>query len=384
MDLQTCLLCIVIAILSGAILLFISMFGMKEKTYEEAIAEQRKMPDDALLLGRPSKDKTKNKKQKRQGKKVKEKTGTNKVVNKKKNTKTHALSASKSKLVHKAQEKSKVSFITSEILSELIPFEQSTDKKKLKEKSNPTLANKKESAPTKERLVQKDMTDNHFSNVFSNSDLEPKITTSKNNQKKIPKDQANTKENLGDKGLKVKEKTDLKSPLKESNNKVDSEKNYKNDSNVENKNDNLKIEKIKSDNNQKLTEDKGKVEKAKEVKIKIEKVKDEKSISNDRIKNEKLKTEEYKFQQQHLPFHQQQKPQIEVKHVRTEVNGNTVPSMQLKKVYSHQNNKDLKNKNHKKNELISLQHMNLKFHQLSFKCMEELIKPEGFPKIAKI
>lgn len=162
---------------------------------------------------------------------------------------------------------------------------------------------------------------------------------------------------MGDKGLKVKEKTDLKSPLKESNNKVDSEKNYKNDSNVENKNDNLKIEKIKSDNNQKLTEDKGKVEKAKEVKIKIEKVKDEKSISNDRIKNEKLKTEEYKFQQQHLPFHQQQKPQIDVKQVRTEVNGNTVPSMQLRKVYSHQNNKDLKNKNHKKNELISLQHM---------------------------
>lgn len=50
-----------------------SMLGMKEKTYEEAIAEQRKMPDDALLFRRPNKPKSKEKKSQRSGKKVKEK-----------------------------------------------------------------------------------------------------------------------------------------------------------------------------------------------------------------------------------------------------------------------------------------------------------------------
>lgn len=49
------------------------MFGMKEKTYEEAIAEQRKMPEENLLLGRSAKEKSKEKKLKKQGKKVKEK-----------------------------------------------------------------------------------------------------------------------------------------------------------------------------------------------------------------------------------------------------------------------------------------------------------------------
>nr|CAD7445131.1 unnamed protein product [Timema bartmani] len=56
-----------------AIFVIFVMFGMKEKTYDEAIAEQRKMPEENLLLGRSTKDKAKDKKQKKAGKKVKEK-----------------------------------------------------------------------------------------------------------------------------------------------------------------------------------------------------------------------------------------------------------------------------------------------------------------------
>jgi len=62
---------------SAAIIYFIMAVGMKEKTYEEAIAEQRNRPDEHLLLGRAgraTKDKHKDKKVKKTGKKVKEKT----------------------------------------------------------------------------------------------------------------------------------------------------------------------------------------------------------------------------------------------------------------------------------------------------------------------
>lgn len=73
MDAQTSLICVGFIVLSGAALLIMSMLGIKEKTYEEAIAEQRKMPDDALLFRRPNKPKSKEKKSQRSGKKVKEK-----------------------------------------------------------------------------------------------------------------------------------------------------------------------------------------------------------------------------------------------------------------------------------------------------------------------
>ncbi|XP_034935831.1 ribosome-binding protein 1 isoform X3 [Chelonus insularis] len=71
MDHQTGLIYVGIVVISAAIILLISTFGIKEKSYEEAIAEQRKLPDD-LLLGK--KDKSKDKKHKsKTGKKVKEK-----------------------------------------------------------------------------------------------------------------------------------------------------------------------------------------------------------------------------------------------------------------------------------------------------------------------
>jgi ribosome-binding protein 1 len=73
MDIQTGLIYVGVVVLSAVVIFVISMFGIKEKTYEEAIAEQRNMPEENLLLGRSGKDKTKDKKQKKAGKKVKEK-----------------------------------------------------------------------------------------------------------------------------------------------------------------------------------------------------------------------------------------------------------------------------------------------------------------------
>jgi len=72
MDIQTGLVCVGVVVLCALVIFVISMFGIKEKTYEEAIAEQRNMPEN-LLLGRSGKDKVKDKKQKKTGKKVKEK-----------------------------------------------------------------------------------------------------------------------------------------------------------------------------------------------------------------------------------------------------------------------------------------------------------------------
>ena len=51
MDLQTGLVCVGVVIVSAVVIFLVSMFGMREKSYEEALAEQRKLPDD-LLLGK--------------------------------------------------------------------------------------------------------------------------------------------------------------------------------------------------------------------------------------------------------------------------------------------------------------------------------------------
>lgn len=69
MDLQSTFVCVLVFVVSGAILLIVSMFGMRVKSYEEALAEQRQLTG-GLLASRP---KSKDKKQKKTGKKVKEK-----------------------------------------------------------------------------------------------------------------------------------------------------------------------------------------------------------------------------------------------------------------------------------------------------------------------
>ncbi|KAJ4434258.1 hypothetical protein ANN_22809 [Periplaneta americana] len=117
MDFQTGLVCVGVVVLSAVVIFVISMFGMKEKTYEEAIAEQRKMPEENLLLGRSGKDKTKEKKQKKAGKKVKEKPAENE-----KNKPSEVSSALPQAVVHD-KDKARVDFEEpeAEVVSERPP-----------------------------------------------------------------------------------------------------------------------------------------------------------------------------------------------------------------------------------------------------------------------
>lgn len=69
MEIQAAIIGVAIFVVSGIILLSISLFGIKEKSYEEALAEQRQQTN--ALLGQQTKSKPKeNKKQKKAGKKV--------------------------------------------------------------------------------------------------------------------------------------------------------------------------------------------------------------------------------------------------------------------------------------------------------------------------
>ncbi|XP_050465215.1 kinectin isoform X2 [Cataglyphis hispanica] len=71
MDIQTGLVYIGIVVISAVVIACISTYAMREKSYEEAIAEQRKLPDDLLSN---KKDRNKEKKHKNKaGKKAKEK-----------------------------------------------------------------------------------------------------------------------------------------------------------------------------------------------------------------------------------------------------------------------------------------------------------------------
>lgn len=49
MDVQTGFVYVGVVVISAVVIILVSMFGIKEKSYEEAIAEQRKLPDDLLL-----------------------------------------------------------------------------------------------------------------------------------------------------------------------------------------------------------------------------------------------------------------------------------------------------------------------------------------------
>ncbi|XP_015597971.1 kinectin isoform X4 [Cephus cinctus] len=157
MDLQTGLVCVGVVVISAAVILLVSMFGIKEKSYEEAIAEQRKLPDD-LLLGK--KDKGKEKKHKNKaGKKVKEK---------------------KEEKDEKEEEKSE--HVQFEETPEILPSEPSTQesgkgsKKKNKvEKVKPILINKDEPvviapelSPSQPPLEEA----NHFDLIQPKDDLE--------------------------------------------------------------------------------------------------------------------------------------------------------------------------------------------------------------------
>ncbi|XP_054714746.1 kinectin-like isoform X2 [Uloborus diversus] len=72
MDLHTAIICAGVFVISALVVYLISVFGMRERTYEEAIEEQRRRNQEALQQAKTDKNK-KEKKFKKWGKKTKEK-----------------------------------------------------------------------------------------------------------------------------------------------------------------------------------------------------------------------------------------------------------------------------------------------------------------------
>lgn len=73
MDLHTAVICAGVFVISALVVYLISVFGMRERTYEEAIEEQRRRNQEAIQQAKTDKSK-KDKKFKKWGKKSKEKT----------------------------------------------------------------------------------------------------------------------------------------------------------------------------------------------------------------------------------------------------------------------------------------------------------------------
>ncbi|XP_039282751.1 flagellar attachment zone protein 1 isoform X10 [Nilaparvata lugens] len=76
MDLQTAFLCLTICVVSALVIYGIIVSTMKEKTYDEAMADRRKKTEEQYGTTKSTKDKSKDKKLKKAGKKVKEKAAS--------------------------------------------------------------------------------------------------------------------------------------------------------------------------------------------------------------------------------------------------------------------------------------------------------------------
>ncbi|GAB6031776.1 hypothetical protein CHUAL_010181 [Chamberlinius hualienensis] len=75
MDLQTALVCLAVFLVSAVVVYLISVLGMRETTYEEAIAQQRRKDEETLQIKKTDKTTTKlDKKHKKWGRKSKEKS----------------------------------------------------------------------------------------------------------------------------------------------------------------------------------------------------------------------------------------------------------------------------------------------------------------------
>ncbi|XP_044585439.1 kinectin isoform X4 [Cotesia glomerata] len=168
MDSQTILIYAGVVVVSAAVILLVSIFGIKEKSYEEAIAEQRKFPDD-LLLGK--KDKGKDKKHKsKTGKKVKEK-------------KDEKDDKSDDKSEH-VQFEENPQILPTEINVHVQDVSKGNKKKSKPEKVKPILVNKDESpvVVTESIASQPPLVNvNHFDVIHPKDDLELIRSQSKEN-----------------------------------------------------------------------------------------------------------------------------------------------------------------------------------------------------------
>ncbi|XP_029171849.1 kinectin isoform X2 [Nylanderia fulva] len=216
MDIQTGLVYIGIVVISAAVIASISMFGIKEKSYEEAIAEQRKLPDDLLSN---KKDKNKEKKHKNKaGKKVKEKK------------------EEKDEKDDKDERTEHVQFEeTPQILPPEPPVQESNkgNKKKGKvEKIKPILVNKDEPLVNVTELnpLQLPLAEaNHFDLIHPKDDLELIRSQSRENLQQIIQTETAEKANKSPKDTPTKLKKNNKDTVKK---KDENTKDEKQDSNA--------------------------------------------------------------------------------------------------------------------------------------------------------
>ncbi|XP_049784360.1 kinectin isoform X2 [Schistocerca cancellata] len=168
MDLYSAAICFGVAIVSAIVVYVVTVFTMKEKTYEEAIAEQRNMPEEKLLLGGSTKDKNKEKKLKKAVKKVKEKTAEREKTA---HSEAQIKCSSPSQKVHVEFGKPEA-----EVLNEEVTQDDSKKKKKVKVK--PILLNKTEPTVVADATVEP-VTQNHFEEILPKDDLLLKLKGSR-------------------------------------------------------------------------------------------------------------------------------------------------------------------------------------------------------------
>ncbi|KAK5647613.1 hypothetical protein RI129_002505 [Pyrocoelia pectoralis] len=164
MDIQTALIGVGVFAVSAVILLLIAVFGIKEKSYEEALAEQRQQAN--VLLGTQHRPKSKDKKVKKINKKPKEKQ-PNVVVD----SDTTEESDEKATTAANTQQKLHVEF-KEPAVQEVPPAEQTTSKKRGKrDKVRPILIHKSvENTPV---IPSVDVPpSNHFEQLHPKDDLE--------------------------------------------------------------------------------------------------------------------------------------------------------------------------------------------------------------------
>ncbi|XP_046686142.1 kinectin isoform X3 [Homalodisca vitripennis] len=148
------LLSVGVALFSGLIIYFILVSTMKEKTYDEVKAEQKKKAEEYFAQGRSAKEKAKDKKLKKAGKKVKEKTTTESV-----DMSSEEVDSSKAH----------VAFVEPPtVVDEEPPVIEEKKRKKNKKKEKPILVNKNEITPVVEVPP---LIINHFEQIIPKDDF---------------------------------------------------------------------------------------------------------------------------------------------------------------------------------------------------------------------
>ncbi|RZF38289.1 hypothetical protein LSTR_LSTR009012 [Laodelphax striatellus] len=192
MDLQTGLLCITIAVVSALVIWGIIVSTMKEKTYDEAMADRRKKTEEQYASTKTTKDKNKDKKLKKAGKKVKEKANSELQNGGNASENEHH---EHSKPQHVAfVEEPQVTILT----EDTVVVTEDKEKKKQKKKEKPILLNKNEPPLLADNPPP---VQNHFEKIHPKDDLELKRSHS---HEEVHKDTAPVKEQASQKQTKSK------------------------------------------------------------------------------------------------------------------------------------------------------------------------------------